>query len=79
MGQLILTGSSSPNKEAKKEILLSRVGRFEWLIMCPMTLFESGESNGSVSLENLFYSKEKVFSKNFLTLKDIAFLICRGG
>ncbi len=79
MGQFILTGSSSPNKEAKKEILHSGTGRFAWLIMRPMTLFESGESNGSVSLENLFYSREKVFSKNFLTLKDIAFLICRGG
>ena len=44
-----------------------------------MTLFESGESNGKVSLGNLFTAPEKILEKNELKLQDIAFLICRGG
>ena len=47
--------------------------------MRPMTLFESGESNGKVSLGDLFTSPEKMLEKNELKLQDIAFLICRGG
>ena len=44
-----------------------------------MTLFESGESNGTVSLGDLFSTPEKILQKNELKLTDIAFLICRGG
>ena len=44
-----------------------------------MTLFESGESNGTVSLGELFTAPEKILLKNDLKLTDIAFLICRGG
>lgn len=44
-----------------------------------MTLFESGESNGKISLGNLFTTPEKILEKNELKLQDIAFLICRGG
>lgn len=44
-----------------------------------MTLFESGESNGTVSLGELFQAPEKILQKNALKLSDIAFLICRGG
>ena len=44
-----------------------------------MTLFESGESNGTVSLGELFTAPEKILQKNGLKLSDIAFLICRGG
>lgn len=76
MGQFILTGSAVPNKEEREH---SGTGRFAWLTMRPMSLFESGESNGSVSLNNLFTSPEKVLAKNDLKLQDIAFLICRGG
>ena len=47
--------------------------------MRPMTLFESGESNGTVSLGELFQAPEKILQKNALKLSDIAFLICRGG
>ncbi len=47
--------------------------------MRPMSLFESGESNGTVSLGNLFAAPEKVLARNELKLPDIAFLICRGG
>jgi len=79
MGQFILTGSSVPNKYAEKERKHSGTGRFAWLTMRPMTLFESGESNGTVSLGHLFTAPEKVLEKNNLSLQDIAFLICRGG
>ena len=44
-----------------------------------MTLFESGESNGTVSLGDLFTTPEKILEKNELKLQEIAFLICRGG
>lgn len=79
MGQFILTGSAVPDKEAEKEMEHSGTGRFAWLTMRPMTLFESGDSNGKVSLGNLFTSPEKILEKNGLTLQKIAFLICRGG
>lgn len=79
MGQFILTGSAVPNKEGEKEIFHSGTGRFAWITMRPMTLFESGESNGLVSLENLFSTPEKILEKSSLNLQDIAFLICRGG
>ena len=79
MGQFILTGSAVPDKDAEKERVHSGTGRFAWLMMRPMTLFESGESNGSVSLVNLFSAPPKILGKNELKLSDVAFLICRGG
>ena len=79
MGQFILTGSAVPDREAEKEREHTGTGRFAWLTMRPMTLFESGESNGSVSLAKLFDAPEKMLEKNGLSLRDIAFLICRGG
>ena len=79
MGQFILTGSSVPDKEAEKERQHSGTGRFAWLTMRPMSLYESGESDGSVSLGELFTAPGKILEKNELKLQDIAFLICRGG
>ena len=79
MGQFILTGSAVPDKQAEQERVHSGTGRFAWLTMRPMTLFESGESNGSISLKELFNAPKKILGKNALGLKDIAFLICRGG
>ena len=79
MGQFILTGSAVPDREAEKEREHSGTGRFAWLMMRPMTLFESGESNGTVSLGALFAAPDKLLEKNQLKLQDIAFLICRGG
>ena len=76
-GQFILTGSAVP--VSSDEIYHSGTGRFSWLLMRPMSLFESGESNGSVSLKNLFESPEEIAGINKLGLKDIAFLLCRGG
>lgn len=77
MGQFILTGSSVPPKT--DEIFHSGTGRFAKLMMRTMSLFESGESNGSVSLADLFNRTSFVEGENQLTLDDIAFLICRGG
>ena len=79
MGQFILTGSAVPDRDAEREREHSGTGRFAWLTMRPMTLFESGESNGRVSLADLFDSHEKIVEKSELSLQDIAFLICRGG
>ena len=79
MGQFILTGSAVPDKEAEAAREHSGTGRFAWLTMRPMTLWESGESNGSVSLAELFTAPEKLLQTNQLDLKTIAYLICRGG
>lgn len=70
-GQFILTGSSVPINTS--EIIHTGTGRFTWLKMRPMSLFESKESNGSVSLKNLFNKKEKIYGESNLTLEDIAF------
>lgn len=79
MGQFILTGSAVPNKEAESQREHSGTGRFAWLTMRPMSLWESGESSGAISLENLFSSPDRILAKNKLKMQDIAYLICRGG
>ena len=79
MGQFILTGSAVPDREAEATREHSGTGRFAWLTMRPMTLYESGESNGKVSLKGLFDTPNKLLETNELKLADIAFLICRGG
>ncbi len=78
VGQFILTGSAVPTDE--KDMHHSGTGRFAWLTMRPMSLYESGESNGKVSLKELFDNPEtKVAATNSLNIEDIAYLICRGG
>lgn len=77
MGQFILTGSAVP--ASTKEITHSGTGRFTWLTMRPMTLFESGDSTGCVSLKDLFDRNSKVDGESNLGLEKLAFLICRGG
>lgn len=76
-GKFILTGSAVPADT--KEIIHTGTGRFTWLKMRPMFLFESGESNGSVRLEQLFEGKNDIYGESNLSLEDIAYLICRGG
>ena len=76
-GQFILTGSSVP--ASMENVSHTGTGRFSWLTMRPMALFESGESNGEVSLNNLFNNPQRISATNNLTLNDIAFLCCRGG
>lgn len=77
VGQFILTGSAVPSDEDSMQH--SGTGRFSWLTMRPMSLYESGESNGKVSLSHLFESCENIVATNSLRIDDIAFLICRGG
>ena len=76
-GQFIFTGSSVPAK--MDDIIHTGTGRFAWLLMRPMSLYESGESTGDVSLKYLFDGKEEVQGINKLDLDKVAFLICRGG
>ena len=77
MGQFILTGSAVPAD--KQKISHSGTGRFAWLTMRPMSLYESGDSTGEVSIGQLFDSDETVDGYCEQKLADIAFLICRGG
>lgn len=76
-GQFILTGSSVPaNMESVSH---TGTGRFSWLTMRPMSLYESGESTGEISLNELFSNPNSISGINKLNLEDIAFLCCRGG
>ena len=54
LGQFVLTGSSVLPEKKRKEIQHSGTGRFSWVKMRPMTLWESGESTGEVSIRRLF-------------------------
>lgn len=78
-GQFILTGSSTPAD--KTQIYHSGAGRIVPLKMRPMSLFESEESKGLISLQKLFNSEnQEIFDLNSdFTLTDVAYLICRGG
>jgi len=77
LGQFILTGSAVPADRSK--IDHSGTGRFAWLTMRPMSLWESGDSTGEVSLQQLFEGKDVVDGYTKHDLAEIAFLICRGG
>lgn len=76
-GQFILTGSAVPIES--DEIKHSGTGRFTWLTMRPMSLFESEDSSGEVSLKKLFTTPEQIVGTSSLDLDDISYLICRGG
>ena len=77
LSQFVLTGSAVPADT--HEITHSGTGRFTWLMMRPMSLYESGESNGTVSLKELFEGKEKIEGYADLTFERLAFVVCRGG
>ena len=81
VGQFILTGSAAPlNSDEREKVSHSGTGRFAWLVMRPMTLYESGESNGTVSIkDDLFTNNSNLAAINVLGLEDIARLMCRGG
>lgn len=78
-GKYIITGSTTPVDSSK--IQHSGAGRISNLLLKPFTLYESGESNGIISLEELFNDsyKEVFYEENQTSLSDIAFLLCRGG
>ena len=76
-GQFILTGSAVPVES--KEMTHSGTGRFTWLTMRPMSLYESNESTGEVSLEELFTTPKQITGANSIDIDNLAFEICRGG
>lgn len=77
LGLFILTGSSVPADMS--EVIHSGTGRIGWLKMRPMSLWESGESTGEVSLAELFNTPENIGGTTKIDLERIAFLACRGG
>lgn len=81
-GKYILTGSTTPVNE--KNIQHTGAGRISTLLLRPFSLYESGESKGNVSLRQLFNNPEMdvhtiYAADNEKSLRDIAFMLCRGG
>ena len=76
-GQFMLTGSAVPPRQ--DEIFHSGTGRISWLKLRTMSLWESGESTGDVSLEALFKDSSTVEGKSHIDIEQLAFLTCRGG
>lgn len=79
MGQFILTGSAVPPDDADMGERHTGTGRVSWLRMRTMSLWESGDSTGEVSLGSLFEGEAAVSGSSEIALKDVAFLVCRGG
>lgn len=77
LGLFVLTGSAVPADS--KLITHSGTGRFTWLSMRPMSLYESGDSNGEVSLKALFDGEPEIDAVSDLDIERLAFLVCRGG
>lgn len=75
--QFILTGSSVLPEA--NETVHSGTGRFATIKMRPMSLYESGESTGTISIRDLFEGKSIEMQQNTLEVDDIAYLTCRGG
>lgn len=75
--QFILTGSAVPLADMTKSH--SGTGRISRMLMRPMTLYESGDSNGTVSLRELFKEQNEIVSRSDIDIRKGAFLICRGG
>lgn len=75
-GQYIMTGSATPNH---KGILHSGAGRIAKLRMRPMSLYESGESSGKISLEALCHGEMTPSMTGEVKLKNIIEVIVRGG
>lgn len=76
VGQFILTGSAVPTDNITAHTGTGRISR---ILMRPMSLFESGESNGSVSLRSLFKGSKDIEALSDLTIENIAYALCRGG
>ena len=77
LGLFVLTGSSVPADMS--QVIHSGTGRFGWLRMRTMSLWESGDSTGDVSLGGLFESSANAEGLSSLNLERLAFLACRGG
>lgn len=76
-GQFIMTGSAVP--VPSEQLLHTGTGRITRLMMRTMTLFESGESSGTISLKGLFDAPEQIFAECAIDIEQLAFLVCRGG
>ena len=75
--QYMLTGSSVPPED---DSLHSGVGRFAFVTMKPMTLYESGDSNGNISLKSILAGDRKIDGiKTDLDYEKAAYALCRGG
>ncbi len=79
-GQFILTGSAVP--PSYDEIFHTGTGRFAWLKLRTMSLWESGDSTGEVSLAKLFATDKEEYEVegvNQIDIERLAYLTCRGG
>lgn len=76
-GQFILTGSAVPPETS--EISHSGIGRITKMLMRPMSLYESGDSSGQVSLSGLFAGNGDIRGESSMNIDKLSFLICRGG
>jgi len=76
MGQFILTGSAVPSDNVTAHTGTGRISR---MVMRPMSLFESLESSGAISLSGLFNGSKDIEAVSVLSIEDIAYSICRGG
>lgn len=78
VGQFIFTGSAVPKEKDKEKMFHSGAGRFDWITMRPMSLWESGDSTGNVSITDLFDGAMPEGTSS-IDLDRLAFLTCRGG
>jgi len=77
-GQFIFTGSAVPKDKDKDKIFHSGAGRFDWITMRTMSLWESGDSSGNVSVADIFRG-EIPDGESDIDLERLAYLVCRGG
>lgn len=78
-GKYLLTGSTTLMKEDEGEVFHSGAGRIDTLRMYPMSLYESGDSTGEVSITDMFNNKHISSKLRNITLEEIALLSIRGG
>ena len=78
VGQFIFTGSAVPKEKDKEKMFHCGAGRFDWITMRPMSLWESGDSTGDVSITDLFDGAMPEGTSS-IDLDRLAFLTCRGG
>lgn len=76
-GQFILTGSAVPPRT--DDIFHTGTGRMAWLRLRTMTLWESMESSGDISLSSLFKSTDRIDGASNLNIEQLAYITCRGG
>lgn len=78
LGQFIITGSAVPAKN--DTIVHSGTGRIAPMVMRPMSLWESGDSSGQVSLSDLFnHTPEQLLAESKVDIEELSYLVCRGG